>query len=161
MLSCLDDEMEPTLGKFLKARLELRNEFDKYAVAFEKCDVVVGHLSKGKPARFAKTISYILRESNEHSCKVEDFGKRVNLADGDGLQIPCKLHFTGDSKHIDKLMSFLFHFLPFLHRKRTKVRINGHIFALGTEKISKCFELSWFELSGTKFKTFLTQTQGT
>ena len=47
MLSCLDDEMEPTLGEFLKARLELRNEFDKYAVAFEKCDVVVGHLSKG------------------------------------------------------------------------------------------------------------------
>ena len=44
----------PTLGEFLKARLEPENEFDKFAVAVEKCDVVVGHLSKGKTGRFAK-----------------------------------------------------------------------------------------------------------
>ena len=38
----------PTLGEFLKARLEPDNEFDKFAVAIKKCDVVAGHLSKRK-----------------------------------------------------------------------------------------------------------------
>ena len=42
--------------KFLKARLEPGNEFDKFAVIVEKWDVVVGYLSKGKTDQFAKTI---------------------------------------------------------------------------------------------------------
>ena len=54
-----------TLGEFLKARLEPENEFDKFAVTVEKYDVVVGHFSKGKTGRFAKTISFFLRGSNE------------------------------------------------------------------------------------------------
>ena len=40
--------------KFLKARLEPENEFDKFAVAVKKCDVVVEQLSKGKTDQFAK-----------------------------------------------------------------------------------------------------------
>ena len=35
----------PTLVEFYKSRLEPKNEFDKFAVAVEKCDAVVGHLS--------------------------------------------------------------------------------------------------------------------
>ena len=88
----------PILGEFIKARLEPENEFNKFAVAFEKCDVVVGHLSKGKTGRIAKTASFFLRGGNENSCKVGVTGKRVNLGDGEGLQIPCKLHFTGHTK---------------------------------------------------------------
>ena len=38
----------PPFGEFLKARLESENEFHKFAVAVKKCDIVVGHLSKGK-----------------------------------------------------------------------------------------------------------------
>ena len=68
--------------KFLKARLEPENEFDKFAVAVKKCDVVVGHLSKGKTDQFAKTISFFLRWSKKHSCKVEVTGKRGTLALG-------------------------------------------------------------------------------
>ena len=74
----------PTLEEFLKAHLELENEFDKFAVAFAKCDVSVGYLSKGKTGQFPKTISFFLRESNKHSCEVEVIGKRVNLGHGEG-----------------------------------------------------------------------------
>ena len=42
----------------LKAPLEAENEFEKFAVAVKKCNVVVGHLSKGKAGWFAKTISF-------------------------------------------------------------------------------------------------------
>ena len=64
----------PILGEFIKARLKPENEFDKFAAAVEKCDVVVEHLSKGKTGRFAKSISFFLRRSK--SCKVEVTGER-------------------------------------------------------------------------------------
>ena len=34
-------------------------------------------------------------------------GKRVNLGDGKGLQIPCTLHFTGEVQYINKLKDIL------------------------------------------------------
>ena len=97
----------PKFGQFLKTWLEPENEFYKFAVAAEKCDVVDGHLSKRKTSRFAKTISFLLCKSNESPCKVEVTGKRVNLADGERLEIPCKLYFTGDSNYIDNLKNIL------------------------------------------------------
>ena len=75
-------------GKTLKAQPEPEHEYDKYAVAVERYGDVVGHLSKGRSAHFAKTVSYFLRASNENCCQVEVTGKRVNLGDGKGLQIP-------------------------------------------------------------------------
>ena len=68
----------PTFGKFLKTWLEPENEFYKFAVAAEKCDIVDGHLWKRKTSRFAKTISFLLCGSNENPCKVEVTRKRVN-----------------------------------------------------------------------------------
>ena len=60
----------PKNGEILKARPEPENEYDKYAVAVERCGDVVGHLSKGRSARFAKTVSYFLCASNENCCRV-------------------------------------------------------------------------------------------
>ena len=68
---------------------------------------VVGHRSKGRSARFAKTVSYFLRTSNEDCCRVEVTGKRVNLGDGEGLQIPCILYFSGEAKFVSKLKHIL------------------------------------------------------
>ena len=75
----------PTLREFLKARLEPENEFDKFSIAVRKCDVVVGHSSKKKYGRFANTISFFLRRSNENACKVEVTERRVNLCNGGEL----------------------------------------------------------------------------
>ena len=74
----------PQNEKILKARPERENEYDKYAVAVERCADAVGHLSKGWSARFAKTVSHFLRASNENCCRVEVTRKRVNLGDGKG-----------------------------------------------------------------------------
>ena len=64
---------------------------------------MIGNLSEGRSARFARTVSYFLRASNENYCRVEVTGKRVNLGDGEGLQIPCILHFSGEAKFVSKL----------------------------------------------------------
>ena len=97
----------PKNGEILKDRSEPENEYDKYAVAVERCGDVVGHLSKGRSARFAETVSYFLRASNGNCCRVEVKGKRVNLGDGEGLQIPCILHFSGEAKFVSKLKDIL------------------------------------------------------
>ena len=80
---------------------------NEYAVTVERCGDVVGHLSKGRSARFAKTVSYFLRASNENCCRVEVTGKRVNLGAEEGLQIPCILHFSGEAKFVSKLKDIL------------------------------------------------------
>ena len=97
----------PKNGEILKARPEPENEYDKYVVAVERCGNVVGHLSKGRSAHFAKTVSYFLRESNENCCRVEVTDKRVNLGDGEGLQIPCIIYFSGEAKFVSKLKDIL------------------------------------------------------
>ena len=96
----------PKNGEILKARPEPENEYDNYAVAVERCGNVVGHLSKGRSAHFTKTISYFLRESNENCCRVEVKDERVNLGDGEGLQIPCIIYFSGEAKFVSKLKDF-------------------------------------------------------
>ena len=95
--------MELIKQGFLKARLDSETEFIKYTVAVEKCDFVVGQLSKAKTGRFAKTILFYLCRSNEISCKFEVTGNRLNLCNGEALQRPYNLHFTGDTKYTDKL----------------------------------------------------------
>ena len=97
----------PKNGEIFKARPEPENEYDKYAVVVERCGDVVGHLSKGRSAGFAKTVSYFLRASNENWCRVEVMVKRVNLGDGEGLQIPCILHFSAEAKFVSKLKDIL------------------------------------------------------
>ena len=101
----------PKNGEILIARPEPGNEYDKYAVAVERCGDMVGHLSKGRSALFAKTVSYFLRASNENCCRVEVTCKRVKLGDGEGLQIPCILHFSGAAKFVSKLKDILPQFM--------------------------------------------------
>ena len=91
---------KPAVGECFKARREPENEYDKFAVAVESSGEVVGHLSKGKSGRFAKIISFFLRADDTHSCHIRVTGKRVNLGDGQGLQIPCTLILNGQGKYI-------------------------------------------------------------
>ena len=93
-------------GEIFKAQPEPENKYGNYAVAVERYDVV-GHLSKGRSARSAKTVSYFLRASNENCCRVEVTGKIVNLGNEEGLQISCILHFSGEAKFVSKLKNIL------------------------------------------------------
>ena len=131
------------LRELLKAWLvEPENEFGKFAVAVEKCNVLIGHLSKGKTSRFAKTILFFLRGNNKTLVKLSYCENSEPWRWGrtsDTLQTPfywsykinwqVKIYFTGIITNV----SFLFYFLPFFDHKRTKVWINEHIFALGID----------------------------
>ena len=74
----------------------------------KKENKIVGHLPLGKSGKFAKTIFYFLRADELSSCKIVVTGKPVNLGDGEGMQVPCKLVFTGIEKCIDILKRHLY-----------------------------------------------------
>ena len=100
-------EWPPRVDDVLKAKIELTNIVDKYAVCVLLHDRVVGHLKRGKSGRFAKTIFYFLRADTYSSCTVIIKGKAVNLGDGEGMQVPCKLKFTGQEKYVEILQKEL------------------------------------------------------
>ena len=66
----------PIIGENLQTRPEPENIMDKYDVAVLKDRQVVGHLTKGKSGRYAKTM--------------------FSYRDGQGLQIPCTIKFKNE-----------------------------------------------------------------
>ena len=67
--------------------MEPTNIQDKFAVAFKKKKMLVGHLlPKGKTERFAKTIFYFLKSCDDNCCYVKVAGKAINQGDGMGMK---------------------------------------------------------------------------
>ena len=98
----------PLIGEFLLREREPDNPIDKYAVCVKKENKIVGHLPLGKSGKFAKTIFYFLRAYKLISCKIVVMGNPVNLSDDEGMQVPCKLIFTGIEKCINILKRHLY-----------------------------------------------------
>ncbi len=94
------------VDEVLKAKIEPTNIVDKYALCVLH-DRVVGHLKLGKSGRFAKTVFYFLRADAYSSSTVIIKGKAVNLGDGEGMQVPCKLKFIGQKKYVEILQKEL------------------------------------------------------
>ena len=86
----------PISNEVWQTRREPENPTGEYAVCVLKGSKVVGHLKKGSNGRFAKTIFYFLR-SDTYT------GKPVNLADDEGMQVPCMLELEGQGRYIDVL----------------------------------------------------------
>ena len=98
------DIWAPELGEHLEVQCEPENPVDKYAVCLKTSNgTIVGHLKKGKSGRFPKTIFNYLRRHPQINCTAKVTGKRFNLGDGEGLQLPCILQFTGKRKFISIL----------------------------------------------------------
>ena len=85
-------------------RKEPNNPVNKYAVSIRKSGKVVGHWKEGATDRFAKTVFFFL-EGDPYSKTTS--GRRCNLGDGEGLQVPCKLKLVGHWKFIDLLQDEL------------------------------------------------------
>ena len=56
---------------------------------------VVGHLKKVENGKQAKAIFFFLRGDPCSKAKTITSGRRCNLGDGEGLQVPCKLKLVG------------------------------------------------------------------
>ena len=98
------DTWAPELGKHLEVQCEPENPVDKYAVCLKTSNgTMAAHLKKGKSGCFAKTTFYYLRSHPQANCTAKVTGKRFNLGDGEGLQVPSILQFTGARKFISVL----------------------------------------------------------
>ena len=94
---------KPTVNEELETEMEPDNVMDKYTVCVKNNTSIVGHLPLGKNGKFAKMIFYFLRADQDAECKVVITGKEVNLGDGDGMQVPCKLKISGPRKMVEIL----------------------------------------------------------
>ena len=90
----------PTLQEQVYREIQPHNRVDRYAVTVEKDEKVVGHLPLGENGKFAKTIFYFLRADPYGKCNITVTGKAVNLGDGDGMQVPCILHLSGQKSMV-------------------------------------------------------------
>ena len=90
----------PTLQEQVYGEIEPHNPVDEYVVAVKKNEKVVGHLPVGENGNFAKTIFYFLRADPYGNCNRTVTGKAVNVDDGDGMQVPCILHLSGQKSMV-------------------------------------------------------------
>ena len=93
----------PTLQQKVYGEIEPHNPVDKYAAVVKKDEKVVGYLPLGENGKFAKTIFYFLRADPYGKCNITVTGKAVNLGDGDGMQVPCILHLSGQKSMVEIL----------------------------------------------------------
>ena len=70
-------------------------------MAVEKEGQIDGHLNKGNSGCLAKAIFYFLRANHGNTSQVWE--KRVNFGDGQGLQLPQTLQFSGEKRYIKTL----------------------------------------------------------
>ena len=94
-------------GEKLTCQMEPGNALDKYTVAVIKNSSVVGHLTKGRSGKFAKTIFYFLYLDELNSYIAVVTGKAGNKKDGMRMQILCKLIFSGKKNIIEKLQKLI------------------------------------------------------
>ena len=78
---------------------------EKYVVCVKKNECIVGYLPLGKMVILPK-LSFTLRDKYS-ICEVKITGKPVNLGDGVGMQVPCKLKLLGRSKFANILQNSL------------------------------------------------------
>ena len=78
-------------------------EGEQFEVFMEPDKKIVGHLKKGATGRFAKTIFFFLPSDPYSNSSVQITGKRCNLGDGEGMQVPCRLSLSGQAKYMKSL----------------------------------------------------------
>ena len=94
------DIWDATIGDILVCRKEASNVHDPYCVAVvDQRQVTVGHV----PREISAVCSLFLDHQRTISCEI--IGRRKYSSDlpQGGLEIPCKLSFTGPAKYVDKV----------------------------------------------------------
>ena len=97
------DIWTPKQGEQLDVLMEPNNRMDKFSVCVKINEKIVGHLKKGTSGRFAKAVFYLLLSNAYLSAYAKVTGKRCNLGDGEGMQVPCKLSLSGLPKFVSLL----------------------------------------------------------
>ena len=90
----------PVIGEELVGEMEPLNPEDPYAICVMKNGSIVGHLEKGTSERFSQITFFFLRADRSASCRIIIMCHPVNLGDGKGQKVPCRLIFRGKSRLI-------------------------------------------------------------
>ena len=91
----------PTVVDILLCVHEPRNEHDRFAIACFQDGTVAGHL----PQEIAGTSYYFLQHGGSIEACIT--GPRQYCREAGGMEVPCKLRFTGKRKHIKRLKEIL------------------------------------------------------
>ena len=97
------DSWGPPVGEEFVCYQEHANEHDRHAVAVyedEDSNYVLGHL----PREFSQVASFFLEHDGSITGRVTD--RRQYCHERGGMEIACKLTFSGKRKHIQKLRRF-------------------------------------------------------
>ena len=93
------DVWTPVIGEELISQHELGNLRDPFIVSLVKGTTIVGHM----PRKISAICSMFLQIGGIINCCVISSKQYLkNLVQG-GLEVPCKLKFTGDKESIEKV----------------------------------------------------------
>ena len=92
-----------TVGQILPCQQERGNVHDPYSVAIVDENTVVGHV----PRAISAVCSLFLRRNGVITCEVFGGKHYSNDLPKGGLEIPCKLVFSGKESSIDKVQKLL------------------------------------------------------
>ena len=77
------------------------NTVDQFAVAIVKDINVVGHV----PTEYSRIFWYFIQKCHSNIvCKIHG-SRRLSEVRGKGFEVPCEYIFTGQQKHVEKLIS--------------------------------------------------------
>ena len=103
------EEWTPSIGETLDCQREETNEHDPYTVAIVKRTAgrrspqVVGHV----PRRISAACNLFLQRSGNIECTVTAARRYSSDLPQGGLEVPCQLRFSGDSKLVSKIVKLL------------------------------------------------------
>ena len=85
--------------------MEPDNRMDKFTVCVKINEKIVGHLKEGTSGKFANAVFYCPpptppRSDAYSSARSKVTGKKCNLGDREGMQVPCKLNLSGQPKFV-------------------------------------------------------------
>ena len=90
---------DAVIGKSLQCVQEVGNVEDRYAVAIQRGDTVVGHL----PQKISTLCSLFIKHGSTINCTISGHCRYLrNLPQG-GLEVPCRLHFTRTPNEVKEL----------------------------------------------------------
>ena len=93
---------DANIGETLPCEVESGNASDPYAVAVKEGSTIVGHV----PRAISAVCNLFLRRGGTIVCHVNGTKRySADLVQG-GLEIPCKLVFTGDGKDVASYNTF-------------------------------------------------------
>ena len=81
----------PTIRKILQSRRELDNSYDSFAIAIIENDIIVGHV----PQNISVLCDFFLKKRGTISCIIAAPRQYSRDLEKGGLDVPCKLIFSG------------------------------------------------------------------